>query len=102
MREIMPKELRRQTMNTLGFWIVTWLALLCGPMVSRGSAEMIKFDVAGGFGDFEFAKTRDGRIGEWAIVPRKARSGPGRAPTANPDHRVPLATSRRVSTATDD
>src|SRR5260370_40867585 len=97
MREIMPKELKRQTMNTLGFWIVKWSGLVGGAMVSRGSAEMIKFDVAGGLDDFEFAKTGDGKSGEWSIVRSDSGQALAQTSTDTTDNRFPLAIYRPFS-----
>jgi hypothetical protein len=57
---------------------------------------MIKFDVAKGLDDFEFAKTGDGKPGEWSIVggdvPVLAQTS-----TDTTDNRFPLAIYRPLS-----
>ena len=78
-----------------GYGIVAWLALaMCGPMASRGSADMVKFDASKGLGDFEFAKTGGGKPGEWSIVKNDAVQALAQTSTDSTDNRFPLAIYR--------
>jgi hypothetical protein len=80
------------------YGIVMWLALvMCGPMASRGSADMIKFDMAKGLDDFEFAKTGDGKPGEWSIVRSDSPQALAQTSTDSTDNRFPLAIYRPYS-----
>src|SRR3954462_12886899 len=80
----------------LSCWIVAWLAL-CGPRVSRGLAEMITFDSSRGLDDFEFAKTGDGKPGEWSIARADAIQALAQTSTDTTDNRFPLAIYRPSS-----
>ena len=80
----------------LSCWIVAWL-VLCGPMVSRGSAEMITFDSSRGLDDFEFAKTGGGKPGEWSIARGDAIQALAQTSTDTTDNRFPLAIYRPFS-----
>ena len=57
---------------------------------------MIKFDAAKGLDDFEFAKTGDGKPGEWSIVGGDAPSL-AQTSTDTTDNRFPLAIYRPFS-----
>ncbi len=58
---------------------------------------MIKFDVARGLDDFEFAKTGDGKSGEWSIVRSDAGQALAQTSTDTTDNRFPLAIYRPFS-----
>jgi hypothetical protein len=82
--------------QALNHGIVAWLALaMCGPMASRGSADIIKFEVSRGLDDFEFAKTGDGKSSEWSIVRRDAIQALAQTSTDTTDNHFPLAIYRR-------
>jgi hypothetical protein len=83
--------------KSVSYWIVGWLALLCGPMASRGSAELIKFDVSRGLDNFEFATTGGGKPGEWSIVRSDASQALAQTSTDSTDNRLPLAIHRPFS-----
>jgi hypothetical protein len=79
------------------YGIVAWLALaMCGSMASQGSADMISLVGARVLDDFEFARTGDGKPGEWSIVrgdvPVLAQTS-----TDTTDNRFPLAIYRPFS-----
>jgi hypothetical protein len=78
--------------------MVAWLAVaMCGPMASRGSADMIKFDLVKGLEEFEFAGTGGGTPGEWSIVRSGAIQVLAQTSTDSTDNRFPLAIYRPFS-----
>src|SRR5882724_486613 len=77
--------------------VIAWLALAtCMPLASRGLADMVKFDVARGLDEFDFAKTGDGESGEWSIVGADVQAL-AQTSTDTTDNRFPLAIYRPFS-----
>lgn len=84
-------------LQALKYGVFAWLGLVtCGPMASRGSAEMITFSAVKSLDDFEFAKTGDGKPGEWSIVGGDV-SALAQTSTDTTDNRFPLAIYRPFS-----